>query len=87
MCNYCRKFTQSAYKLRSGAEITVPCTGEAFIDLFDNFIIHIDAYVTDLEAAIPIKYCPWCGRALKEKLNRNIGEKINENTSAPARNK
>ncbi len=66
MCNYCRKFTQSAYKLREGYDVNVGYEGEAFIDFFNNLTIHLERPYSSVEASILIKYCPWCGGELKD---------------------
>ncbi len=69
MCNYCRKFTQSAQKIREGQDVNIGYEGEAFIDLFNNLIVHLDGCYNgnqSIEVSLPIKYCPWCGRKLED---------------------
>ena len=67
MCEYCRKFTQRAYSLKEGYDIFIGYKGEAFIDLFNNLVIHTEKKDADEpnEIALPIKYCPWCGKKLE----------------------
>ena len=74
MCNYCRKFTQSAYKLREGYDVNIGYEGEAFIDFFNNLIIHLEHPSSAVETNIPIKYCPWCGSELKKNYPYKSGE-------------
>lgn len=65
MCNYCHKFTQLSYPIKKGENVYVGYEGEAFIDLFNNLIVHLDSPYSgnsSIEIDIPIKYCPWCGR-------------------------
>lgn len=74
MCNYCRKLTQSAYKLRESYDVNIGYEGEAFVDFFNNLIIHLEHPDSAVEASIPIKYCPWCGNELKKNYPYKSGE-------------
>lgn len=64
MCNYCRKFTQAAQKVREGQDVNVGYEGEVFIDFFGNLIVHLEGSQS-IEVSLSIKYCPWCGEMLK----------------------
>lgn len=65
MCDYCRKFTQKAYSFKEGYDVNTGYGGEAFIDLFNNLIVHLEGK-DSIEVSIPFKYCPWCGRELED---------------------
>lgn len=65
MCNYCRKFTQDVHSIEEGRDVNTGYSGEAFIDLFNNLIVHLEGK-DSIEVSIPFKYCPWCGRELED---------------------
>lgn len=87
MCNYCRKFTQSAHKLREGYDVNIGYEGEAFIDFFNNLIVHLDGGYNEnqsIEVSLPIKYCPWCGAQLKTQVYRYADQAVLQETLQPA---
>ena len=68
MCEYCHKINQRSYPIKEGQNVFIGYEGEAFIDFFNNLIIHLDGAYNgnaSIEVNIPIKYCPWCGKAVK----------------------
>jgi len=67
MCEYCRKFTQQAHHLKTGYDVNIGYEGDVFIDYFNNLIVHLEheSELNSIEVSIPIKYCPWCGQAVK----------------------
>jgi hypothetical protein len=84
MCNYCRKLTQSAYKLREGYDVNTGYEGEAFIDLFNNLTIHLERPYASVETTIPIKYCPWCGAKLNNQVFKYADQAVFQEVLQPA---
>lgn len=74
MCNYCRKLTQKAYRLKEGYDVTINYPGDVFIDFFNNLIVHLEG-PDSIEVSLPIKYCPWCGKEL-ENVRTNSARKL-----------
>ena len=73
-CSFCRKITQSAYDLNEGVEVNQSFEGEAFIDLLGDLIVHINDLQgsRDVEAALHINYCPWCGQKIERLSKWNL---------------
>lgn len=87
MCDYCRKFTQSVQKIREGQDVNIGYEGEDFIDFFNNLIIHLDGCYNgnqSIEASLPIKYCPWCGARLDNRVLKYANQDILQDVLMPA---
>ena len=70
MCNYCRKITPAAHDLREGQDVNIGYEGEAFVDFFNNLVVHLEGE-NSVEVNIPIAYCPWCGNKLESYKGGN----------------
>jgi hypothetical protein len=67
MCDYCRKFIQHSYLFKEGYDVNIGYNGEAFIDFFNNLIVHLEGE-NSIEVNMSIKYCPWCGAKLENRV-------------------
>lgn len=87
MCNYCHKLTQTAQKIREGQDVNIGYEGEAFIDFFNNLIIHLDGCYNgnqSIEVSLPIKYCPWCGAKLDNRVLKYADQAVLQDVLMPA---
>lgn len=75
MCEYCRKFTQRSYPFKEGHNINIGYSGEAFIDFFNNLIVHLEGE-DSIEVNMPIKYCPWCGVKLENQVLKYADQNV-----------
>lgn len=83
MCEYCRKFTQRSYPFKEGYDANIGYRGEAFIDLFNNLIVHLEGK-DSIEVNIPIKYCPWCGAKLENQVLKYADQDVLQGVFQPA---
>lgn len=67
MCEYCRKLTQRAHRLKEGFDVNIGFEGDVFVDYFNNLITHLESKADDraIEVSVPVRYCPWCGSKLE----------------------
>lgn len=75
MCNYCRKLTQRSYLFKEGYDVNVGYHGEAFIDLSNNLIVHLEGK-DSIEVNIPLKFCPWCGASLDNRVLKYANQDV-----------
>ena len=83
MCEYCRKFTESACSLKEGYDVTLGYEGDAFIDFFNSLVIHLEGK-DSIEVNIPIKYCPWCGAKLNNQAFKYANQTVFQEVLQPA---
>lgn len=87
MCEYCHKITQKAHILKEGYDLPIGYQGEAFINYLNDLIIHFDGVESgnlSFEVNIPLKYCPWCGARLDNRVLKYANQEVLQDILMPA---